>query len=100
MNSVVVKLVILVGLCAGVAAFNNYALNGPLQKQQTEAALKQLSGGPPPLGRDIQVGDYWLSFNTVYTGEALLLALAFTLLFGKDIRRLFSGKPASTAKES
>lgn len=99
MNSFVLKFVFLVALCAGTAAFNSYALTGPLQKQQTEAALKQFDGGPPPLGRDIQIGEYWLSYHTVYTGEALLLALAFTLLFGKDIRRLFVGKPATT-KES
>ncbi len=98
MNKMVFKIVLFLALCAGVASGNTYYINGPLLKSNTEIALKQFEGTPATAG-GLKVGDYWVPFNVVYTGEAILLALAFSLLFGKDIRRLFTGTPAST-KES
>lgn len=71
-----------------VASVNNYVINGPLLQSNTELGMNQFKGVPATAG-DFKVGDFWVSLNSVYVIEVIILALIAFLLFFKPIISVF-----------
>ncbi len=95
MYGLVIKMILFMALAVGVVTANSYVVNGPLLKHNNDLALKQFESGTPATSRDFQIEGYSVPFGVVYVGEAMFLALVFTLLFGRTITRIVVNKKES-----
>lgn len=71
-----------------MASVNNYVINGPLLQSNTELGVNQFKGVPATAG-DFKIGDFWVSLNSVYIIEVVILALIAFLLFFKPVMSVF-----------
>ncbi len=92
MNQLTVRLALMAALVFSVVAFNGYLENGPKLRNNTATALKQFDGKTPATAGGFEVEGGWVSYQVIYMGEALMLALVFSYLFSKPIYRLLFGK--------
>lgn len=67
-----------------IAGVNSYVINGPLLQNNTELGMNQFKGVPATAG-DFKIGDFWISLNSVYIVEVIVLALVAFLLFFKPV---------------
>jgi hypothetical protein len=71
-----------------IGSVNSYVINGPLLQSNTQIGVNQFNGVPATAG-DFKIGDFWVSLNSVYIVEVVILALVAFLLFFKPIMSVF-----------
>jgi hypothetical protein len=71
-----------------IGSVNSYVINGPLLQSNTELGMNQFKGVPATAG-DFKIGDFWVSLNSVYIIEVIVLALIAFLLFFKPVMSVF-----------
>lgn len=94
---VILKIAFFLLLLAALGGANSYFINGPLLQSNTEVSMQQFKGVPATAG-DFKVGDYWISFSTVYIVEVVFLALVGAFLFIPHIYSLLFGTPGTPAQ--
>jgi len=87
LTSLIIRMAFFILVIVAAAGFNSYILNGPMLEHNTNLVAHQLNGHVPATAGDFKIGDYWLTYNSVYVVEVVFIGLLGAAMFLPGILR-------------
>lgn len=87
LTSLILRIAFFALVIVAVAGFNSYVLNGPMLQHNVHTSVQQLNDKVPATAGDFKIGDFWLTFHSVYVVEVVFIGLLGAAMFLPGILR-------------